>query len=92
MEESEGNGASHPKTAQNSRKIENLWYKLLQSEVIALYDLYPICGRNLQLCTTFLPQFLPQVKSRILAIFGEFWQNIAPNEAQIPVREEKNRS
>ena len=35
MEETEGNEASHPKTAQNSRRQENLWYKLVQSEVIA---------------------------------------------------------
>ena len=70
MEETEGNEASHPKTARNRRKIENLWYKLAPREVVALYDLYQICGTNFQLSTTFLPQFLPQVKSRILAVFG----------------------
>ena len=77
MEESEGNEASHPKTAQNCRRKENLWYKLAPRETIALYDLHSICGTNFQLSTTFLPHFLPQVKLHILAVFGVFWQNMA---------------
>ena len=83
MEETEGNEASNSKTFQKASPCQNLWYKLVQSETIARKDSYLICGRNFQLGATFLPQFLPQVKSHILAVFGEFWQNMASQYLKI---------